>query len=68
MPRKHFFAQSRTANVDIESAWMCTFFSRTFCIVLPEEQSMPFESFHSIIAIAFTAVWLMVGQFAFSKA
>ena len=28
---------------------------------------MPFESLHSIIAIGFTAVWLMVGQFAFSK-
>ncbi len=32
-----------------------------------EEQSMPFENLHAIIAIAFTAVWLMVGQFAFSK-
>ncbi len=28
---------------------------------------MPFENMHSIIAIGFTAVWLMVGQFAFSK-
>ena len=28
---------------------------------------MPFENLHSIIAIGFTAVWLMVGQFALSK-
>ena len=28
---------------------------------------MPFENLHSIIAIGFTTVWLMVGQFAFSK-
>jgi hypothetical protein len=28
---------------------------------------MPFENLHAIIAIGFTAVWLMVGQFSFSK-
>ena len=41
--------------------------SRTDRFVPLEEQSMPFEHLHSIIGIGFTIVWLMVGQFAFSK-
>ena len=28
---------------------------------------MPIESFHSVIALGFVAVWLMVGQFSVIK-
>jgi hypothetical protein len=28
---------------------------------------MPIESFNSVIALGFMAVWLMVGQFSFIK-